>query len=205
MRLKMKKRILLSLLTLCSVSLFGQDVIYKISGVVNDKPKAKYAHLISFYKNVTKVPVINGRFEFNLKRDRELDMRALVLSEDSLITYDAFMQQKRSQADDSRTILIENMEISSGYFVSNAIVKGTQLNKDLEDMFETIKSGAYELYFSNHRDSPVSVLFLKSLAQINTFSSRLTTYNCELYFEMLSDRIKNSPEGKALAEKMKKI
>jgi hypothetical protein len=199
----MKRNLLLFILTCCALSLAAQNEMYKISGVVIDKPEAKYAYLVSFYKSVTRTPIVNGRFEFNLKKDRELDMRALMIRADSVVTYEMFMQQKSAQADDSRTILIDNLEVETGKIVANALVRGSSLNQDLDDMFATIKSQDYTKYFANHSDSPVSMLFLKSLAQIASGSSMFASYDCKTYYNLLSDRLKQSPDGLLLAQKIR--
>ena len=198
----MKRNLLLLIFTCCALSLAAQEKLYKISGTVTDNAEAKYAYLVSFYNSVTKTPIVNGRFEFNLKKDRELDMRALILRADSVMTYDMFMQQKRAQADDSRTILIDNFEVETGKIVATAVVKGSSLNKDLDDMFAAIKSQAFEQYFANHNDSPVALLFLKSLAQIGGGSSMFASYDCKTYYNLLSDRLKQSPDGLLLAQKI---
>jgi hypothetical protein len=79
----MIRNALLLMLTLSTLSLCAQDKIYKISSTVSDKPEVRYAQLVSLEKKaVTRVPVENGRFEFNLKKSKELDMRALMLTAD---------------------------------------------------------------------------------------------------------------------------
>lgn len=198
----MKKNLLVLILCCCALSLTAQEKTYRISGTVSDNPEAKFAYLVSFYNSVTRTPVLNGCFELNLKKDRELDMRALMIRKDSVMTYEMFMQQKSIQADDSRTILIDNFEVATGKTVADAVVKGSSLNKDLDDMFATIKSHAYEQYFTDHNDSPVSLLFLKSLAQIGGGSSMFASYDCKKYYSLLSDRLKQSPEGLLLAQKI---
>lgn len=199
----MLKNLLLLIFTACTLSLCAQDKIYKITGTVSDKPEARYAQFVSFeHKAVTRVPIRNGRFEFNLKKNKELDMRALMLTADSSLTYDNYMQQKRNRTDDSRMILVEDVEITSGKIVADAVVKGSTLNKDLGDMFATIKSQNYEQYFAEHPDSPVSMLFLKSLAQIGGGSSAFYSYDCKKYFTLLSSRLQQSTEGLALAQKI---
>lgn len=191
------------MLTLSTLSLCAQDKIYKISGTVSDKPEVRYAQLVSLEKKaVTRVPVANGRFEFNLKKSKELDMRALMLTADSSLTYENYMQETRSRTDDSRMILVEDAEITSGKIVADAVVKGSSLNRDLEDMFATIKSRNFEQYFAEHPDSPVSMLFLKSLAQIGGAGSAFHSYDCKKYFALLSNRLQQSQDGLALAQKI---
>jgi hypothetical protein len=129
-------------------------------------------------------------------------MRALMLTADSSLTYDNYMQRKRDRTDDSRMILVEDVEITSGKIVANAVVKGSTLNKDLGDMFATIKSQNYEQYFAEHPDSPVSMLFLKSLAQIGAGGSTFYCHDCNKYFRLLSIRLQQSAEGLALAKKI---
>jgi hypothetical protein len=197
----MIRNILLLILTSSTFSLYAQDKTYKISGIVSDKPEVRYAQLVSLEKKaVTTVPVANGRFEFNL--NKELDMRALMLTADSALTYENYMQEARSRTNDSRMILVEDAEITSGKIVADAVVKGSSLNRDLEDMFATIKSRNFEQYFAEHPDSPVSMLFLKSLAQIGGAGSAFHSYDCKKYFALLSNRLQQSPDGLALAQKI---
>lgn len=144
--------------------------------------------------------ITNGRFEFNLKKSRALDMRALILTADSVLSYDDFMQEKRNRTDDSKMIMVDDLEITTGKIVADATVKGSPLNNDLGDMFSTIKTGDYEKYFSDHPDSPVSMLFLKSLAQISRSASASTSFDCKKYFGLLSDRLQQSPDGLFLAQ-----
>lgn len=196
----MVRNLLLFMFTFCSLYLYAQEKTYKISGNVSEGSPAKYAQLVSLQrKDVTRVPIEQGRFEFILKKDRELDVRALMLTENSLLTFDNYMQEKRSRTNDYKMILVENMEITADKIVADAMVKGSPVNKDLEDMFATINSHKYEQYFAEHPDSPVSLLFLKSLAQIAGGSSGFG-YNCKKYFSLLSDRLQQSPEGLALAQ-----
>lgn len=198
--LRTLKKIFLTLIAFLYCShLFSQEQ-FNITGTVTEHPKVKYAYLISFYKDVARVPIVNGAFQFQVQKIRDLDMRALVLSEDSLYSYEAYMKQKREGSDDGRVIMLENMNINIGFFVANAIINGGPLTKVLDQMFLTIKSGNYGSFFSTHNDSPVSVLFLKSLVTISKSGTLITIKECEHYFGMLTDRIKSSTAGLKLAE-----
>ena len=65
------------------------------------------------------------------------------------------------------------------------------INKDFDGFFET------------HPNSPISILFLKVLSKYSSFG--LPLYSLEkqkLSFAKLSDRLKNSDEGKELSKKL---
>lgn len=198
----MKKNLLFLLLIFCSLSLAAQDKLYKISGVVSDQPEAKYALIFSLYKKAVFIkPIIDGRFEFNLPRERDVEMCGFMLRADTLIFFEDFASSRRSSPNDTKMIVIDNVELKTAQPISQTILSGSTLNQDLDDMFATIKSKKYEQYFATHADSPISVVFLKSLAQIQA-SGYLPEVDSKKYYGLFSERLKQTTEGQALAEKI---
>ena len=82
-----------------------------------------------------------------------------------------------------------------------AIVEGKILNKDIDDMNLAINSRKYDAFFEQHPDSFIAILFLKILAKYTYNGFPLyTIQERKLSYNKLSDRLKNSDEGKELLQ-----
>jgi hypothetical protein len=79
-----------------------------------------------------------------------------------------------------------------------AKIVGKDLNKDMSDMDEAIKSGNYLNFFLTHQSSPVSLLFLRSLVRMKNNPMFSRAIDCDLYFKELSEDLRKSAEGLAL-------
>lgn len=180
-------------------NLHSQSLDCKINGVLLEQSPFKYALLNDAKtQKVIFAPIIDGHFKFTIKRQNEFKMVTLFLGEDSLKTYEQSMQDK----DNSRFIAIEDMDITIKADVLGGTVKGGSLNKDIDDMYVVMKSRQFEPFFDQHSDSPVSLVLLKSLIRINEITALQGILDCKLFYNKLSENLKNSILGKELLNKM---
>jgi len=179
--------------------LHSQTLNCKINGILLEQSPFKYALLNDAKtKKVIFAPIIDGHFEFNIERQNEFQMMTLFLGEDSLKTY----EQSRRDKGNSRFIAVEDTYITIKDNVLGATVKGGSMNKDIDDMYKVMSSGQFESFFQQHPNSPVSLVLLKSLIRINEVTWLQGTLNCKLFYNKLSENLKNSILGKELLTKM---
>lgn len=179
--------------------LHSQTLNCKINGLVSGKTPFKYAFLVETEaKKNHMAPIINGHFELQIPKENKYQLLTLFLAEDSLKTY----KEAKNDRENCRLVVLEDMDIIIESDVRNAKVNGGTLNKDLDQMYQAMHSLDYELFFSQHPDSPLSIRFLRVLMVINTRPPFEGTLNCKLFYDKLSDNLKDSKEGKELLEKL---
>ena len=95
-------------------------------------------------------------------------------------------------------VALANMQITVIDRIEAAEISGGELNKALDEMNISILNLNYENYFDKYPDSAVSIYFLKLLAKVSKMPMLSSPINLRSYYTKLSDRIKNSDEGKML-------
>lgn len=71
-------------------------------------------------------------------------------------------------------------------------------------MFKAIKTKSYAAYFGQYSESPVSLVFLETLAMyVNGEPPLFNGQACKLWYDKLSVRLKNSTKGKEILELLK--
>lgn len=182
-------------------TVLSQGVACKISGSFTYTNDYKFAYLLDSDSKVIKVPVKDGKFQFEIDRKKDFVLMNLYFGVDSLRKYSDVLDRRLEGVSDAKVIAIEKIvDITIDEKINEALVTGGMLNKDLSDMKLT-KPSEYEKFFKEHPDSPVSLMFLKVLSRMRNgmFSPYI---DCKLYFSKLSEKLRNSPEGKELFSKL---
>lgn len=192
--------IFLLTIILVTTKAYGQGCM--VYGSTATQSTYKYVYL---YDAETKLfittPVID--YQFNFKLDESLKQKILILSLNSKLfkTYKELLESTDNEyLNGARMIAIEDtVKITVKEDPKNAIVEAKVLNKNIDDMRLSIKSKQYSLFFENHPDSPISLVFLKTLTKYYFNGSPIfTIQECKESYDKLSARIKNSDEGKEL-------
>lgn len=162
----------------------------------------KYAYL---YDEDTKTfltaQITNNQFNFNLDKQDKLRILMLSLNTQLFKTYKEVLESPDYKYPNrTRMIALEDtVEVSVKEYAKNALVKGNRLNKDIDDMNLAIKERRYSTFFEQHPDSPISIVFLKSLAEFAIRDSPVfTMQEFKSSYNKLSENLKNSDEGKKL-------
>lgn len=200
----MKRNLLSILLTVLTIlSAHSQTQNCKINGTLIDQSFYKYAYLyISKTKELSVTPILANKFQFNIANQKEAILGIMFLGLDSLKTYDDVLQNGIVGNRISRLIALENLDINIIDNINTAIINGGNLNKDLDQMSSTSKSLDFKPFFEQHPDSPIALIFLKSLTAISKNHLLAQYVDCKTYYNDLSDRLKNSSEGKEVWAKI---
>ena len=140
--------------------LYSQTLNRKINGLLINQLPYKYAYLVDLNrKGITMSPILNKKFHFDVKQDDDFELRKLFLSGDSTENFDTYLQKSRERTLDERLLAIDSdAEIFIRMDVNGATVKGGKYNSDIEDMNATIQNKEYLTFFTNHPDSPISLM-----------------------------------------------
>lgn len=200
----MKKNLLSLLLTAFTIlSAHSQTQNCKINGTLTDQSFYKYAYLyISKTKELSVTPIVANKFQFNIANQKEAILGIMFLGLDSLKTYDDVIQNGIVGNRISRLIALEDLDIKIDENINTAIINGGSLNKDLDQMSSTSRSLDFKPFFEQHPDSPIALIFLKSLTAISKNHLLAQYVDCKTYYNDLSDRLKNSSEGKEVWAKI---
>jgi hypothetical protein len=199
--IKMKNiTVLVLLIVLFVANGFGQKCM--IYGTTATELPYKYAYL---YDQDTKVFVTalitNHQFSFEVDRPQKLKILMLSFNKELIKTYEEILESPDYKyPNGARMVALEDtVEVTLKEYTKQALVKGKSLNKDIDGMYLAIKSGKYDTFFKEHPDSPVAIVFLRTLAGLAVKgSSLITIQECKLSYDSLSDRLKNTDEGKEL-------
>jgi hypothetical protein len=195
--------IFLTLLILLTSLASKSKIPCKINGRINDPSIFRYACLyISKTKKLTLAPIINNEFHFNLSRQQDDVLGILFLGIDSLPTIKDVKENGVAGYYQSRMIALENMDICIDENMSDAMVYGGNLTNDLEQMNNSTRNLDFKPFFEQHPDSPIAMILLKSLTVISKKPIFAAYVDCKSYFNDLSDRLKNSAEGKEVWAKI---
>lgn len=181
---------------LANLGLHAQTKIITITGETTGK-QSRYVYLRS--KNeVYFSKIVGNRFEFILPKTNGYELATLFFLSDSL-SKEKVCQMFENGIDDSRTIAIENLHILAGEVTKEAVVRGGEYNFQLDDMFLSLKKKTYLDFFNKYSDSPVSLTLLRLLISMSKISPYLKgQLTLKVYFDKLSNDLKESEEGKKL-------
>lgn len=194
----MKYKLLTFLLLFISSQLYSQNKMATINGVVHNKIFT-YAYLYDFENKETKVCQIAGdKFKFELEIEKELKIYRLFLGSESSILPENQIEHRIQDRSGTRMIALENMNIDITDGVKSAIIYGGELNKSLDEMNKSIENLDRDNYFEKFPDSPVSILYLKTLVSLSKHPMFGSEINVKSYYTKLSERLKNSEDGKIL-------
>ena len=192
----MKCKLVTLLLIFMSHQLYGQTKIATINGVVKNV-LFSYAYLHDADSNVTKVcPITDGRFQLYVKIEKEFKLFNLFLASDSLTKNQ--IESRIKDRSSIRMVALADMQVTVVDRIETAEISGGESNKALDEMNISIVNLNYENYFDKYPDSAVSIYFLKLLSKVSKMPMLSSPINLRSYYTKLSDRIKNSDEGKML-------
>lgn len=201
----------------------GQVIKFKINGVVQNLKDAKYAYLTTLSQQVTiasdkvfiKVPIVDGKFEFNGSFDlegRDIQFANIFLDERGNITKEEVASKFKNliwvsgRENFLFKAILENFSFFTksreDIFASDVTKEGT-INKDFIAYHTAIKAGRQQLisFIKSHITSPISLLALQSISFMGDASSKPGDSMTEL-FNNLSPKVKNSSDGKLMKEKL---
>lgn len=185
---------------------FGQKQI--IYGTTATHLDYKYAYL---YNSDTKVfltaPIIEHQFNFELDKPEKPKILILSFNSKKIRNYKEVLESPDYKDPNGRRMIAleDTVKVTLKDNAKDALVEGKILNKAIDDMNLAAKLGEYKTFFEQHSDSPIALVFLKILAKYSVLGLPLyTIQERKLAFDKLSDRLKNSDEGKELFELIKK-
>ena len=200
----MKKKLkIIALLLFCMYSVSGQTTHLKIKGILSEGSDFNYAYLQDAKRQLLFTPIVDGKFEFKVDRTDDLDLRNLFLSKDSIDRTSFVREGKFFRANASKMVAMEDLTIEIGSEWPATHVKGGPQNIEVDEMFQALKSKDVAPFFQAHSDSPISLVLLKSLIRINEISSDFN-YPCSAYYDLLSNRLKETQQGKKVKELLPK-
>lgn len=180
---------------------FGQSCI--VHGTTGPQITYQYIYLYdSDSKVLVTAPISDHKFSFKVDKTDKPKFLMLYFSTDLMKTHKELMDNpdyeylKKAR----RIVALEDtIEVSMTDENQRPVVKGKGLNKDVDDMYMAIKSRKYDVYFEQHSDSPMSMVFLKTLTESASKGFPfLGLSECKSYFHKLSNGLKESDEGKAV-------
>lgn len=204
----MKHIILVALLTVLPLakSLGQNSLIY---GTISADLPYKYAYLyISGSKELISTSIIDKKFSFSLAKRDSLTMLSLSFNTELIKTFQELKESVDYEYPNRPRIvaLEDTVEISLNDKTQDALVKGKKLNKAVDEMFFVIKTKKYSDFFESNSENPVSLVFLKTLVQgIINGSPFFSRVDCKLWFNKLSDELRNSKKGKEISEMFKQL
>lgn len=179
---------------------FAQDCL--VYGTTAPDMLYKYAYLYDLdSKTFLTAPIVNHQFSFKLNKPDKLSLFTFNVNTNLMKSHEELIKSPDYRMPNKgRLIALEDsVSISMTTTTQEAAVKGGTLNKAIDDMFLAIKSRKYESFFEQYSDSPVAIVFLKSLAELVAKGvPTLSKTECKTYYNKLSDRLKNSAEGQEI-------
>jgi hypothetical protein len=167
----------------------GQTDSVKIQGRIL-YPTQKYACLLlSNEDSLIVSPIVNQKFAFTTVLEALNPNR-----KDSIL-----------RSTNKRLIALESAEISIRNDTHDAGITGGKYNSQINEMMNAIKEGRYAYFFSTYPDSPVSILFLKSLLILKQNKIMGLDIDLKQFVDLLSVTVKRSAEGRILMEKISQL
>jgi hypothetical protein len=171
----------------------------EIKGVFLDNQKYKYAFLVDLkLKTISTSPIIKDAFSFTVTKPNDDQIIQLFLEEDSAKSINYFLNESKIASNNRRIIAVEDADILFLKDARTVTVKTGALNQDIEQMYLAINSRNYDQFINTHTNSPISLYFLNALVAINKKMKSGDALNCKELFNKLSDRLKNSVQGKEI-------
>jgi hypothetical protein len=207
------------LVSFISFTVSGQVIKFKINGVVQNSKEAKYAYLTTLSQQIPissdrifiKIPIVDGKFEFNGTFDLEgrnfqfanifLDERGNITQEEVALKFKNLIWVSGRESFLFK-IVLENFSFftksRNDIFTAN-ITKDGVLNKDFIAYRAAIKEGKKPLiqFTKSHTTSPISLLALQSISFMGDAADKPGESIGELFYT-LSPKITNSLDGKSM-------
>lgn len=194
----MKFKLFTLLLILISAQTFSQNKTATINGVVKNKIFT-YAYLYDDDSKEAKVSKIeNEQFKFEIENQKKLKLYRFFLGSEASILPENQVRHRIQDPAGYRLVALSDMNITVLDGVNTALIEGGELNKALDEMQKGLESTNFDNYFEKYPDSPISVYLMRILVQASKHTMIGHLVKVDSYYIKLSDRIKNSDEGKLI-------
>lgn len=207
---------------LCYWAASAQTINFKIDGIVESSKSAKYAYLttmsqqipISSDKLFIRVPVVNGKFEFNSSFNLEgknmqfgaifFDERGNISKEEVALKFKNLIWVTERDPHLLK-IVIENLTIQSksrDEMLTAKIIKNGIYTNQYNEARLAGRAGRKELvnFITKHNTSPMSLVALQSLYFKD--SSPDSKESVSSVFYKLSSGLRNSKDGREMKKKL---
>ena len=141
--------------------------------------------------------LVNNTFTFNIIKKQDFQLMMLWLVSDTASNLERLRKISKDRSF-TRLVAVEDFYMGIYTNAADAIIKGGKFNHDLDRMNAASSSGDYALFFKELPDSPVAMVFLKALITLNKYKEYTDTIDVTAFYNMLSERQRNSEEGIAL-------
>ncbi|TKC13121.1 hypothetical protein FA048_05780 [Pedobacter polaris] len=203
----MKLKIVITIifyLVLSFTNSFAQSNLSKISGSLETSPYS-YAYLFLSERNLTiKKPIINGKFNFLVNKEKEFEMAILYFGLDSNRTYSDIVENRNKGIFESKIIALDDsISIYVKDNVKDSQVLGGIHTKALYAMDDATKTGNYKNFFEEYSKSPLALMLLSVIIRVDKRTYRSSVDYKKIY-NNLPINLQNSKKGqevKALIEK----
>ena len=197
----MTKRILIIIGFFIGIQgLHSQTLSSKIEGTLINQDAYRYAYLyFNDSKSTLLTEIKDNHFLFKIPQPSIFTTAQIFLGFDSLKTLQDLVKERRMGINGVRSVVVENLKIIINTDMPNAKIFGSDLNRDLDEMYHAIKSLDYKHFIEKHLESPVSLHLIDTLSKVNKVKlpfGESAQYDVEGFYNMLSDQIKESTYGK---------
>lgn len=197
----MTKRILIIIGFFVGIQgLHSQTLSCKIEGTLINQAAYRYAYLyFNDSKSTLLTEIKDNHFLFEIPQSDIFTTAQFFLGFDSLKTLQDLVKERRVGINGVRSVVVENLKIIINTDMPNAKIFGSDLNRDLDEMYQAIKSLDYKNFIAQHLESQVSLHLIDTLSKVNKVKlpfGESAQYDVEGFYNMLSDQIKASTYGK---------
>lgn len=188
--------------------LFAQQSTSIITGNFNPSDENKFIYLYTpgvdhAPEELIVEPIVNHQVQIKKsfdKKGRLLSWGLIFLGYDDKITMADFKEMRKDYdfVRDRKLLIVleDSVTITFSEPVSFSKVNGGHLNKEWQHLFEAIKENQHVRFVKEHPDSPFSLTCLKALRKVSLYTDQLNDVDISSLYNDLSDRIKQSIEGK---------
>lgn len=193
--------------------LLAQKLPYTITGSFDKLQENKFVYLYTQQvddrtEELTVIPIVNNQFLVHKtidKKGRLFTSAIIFLGKDDKISVADFNELKKDPEfyinEKVLFVLEDSLHIDFKFPLKQSVVKGGKLNEENNYFNKSLKDGTYLNYVKGHPDSPFSLVALKAIDRVAKYSNQLAEIDILELYNGLSDRIKQSFEGKEFAKK----
>jgi hypothetical protein len=205
----LKKINTIALLLLLVTYVKAEKLPFQINGIVKGENHYQYAYLyLSESEKLLKAKIENQQFlfvgEFTLEK-KGFNTAFLFLSNDSSDKYIALQEVILKKIDRQyRSVMMDGtlVSITIEADVKNAKVEGGKLNRDYDEMNLAIRELKYKGFIESHRDSPISLLLIRSILPLKR-APIINRLDFQELYDKLSDELKQSEYGLETLKRIK--
>jgi len=203
----------LFLILLIPQLLHAQKLSYIIKGNFDKEQENKFVYLYTQKvddkpEELLVLPIIDNQFLIKGDIDRKgrsFSSGIIFLGKNDKISLKDFDDMKMDPEfyinEKILFILEDSLHIDFKSPLNQSIVHGGKLNAENVILQKELREGSYLNFINNHLDSPFSILCLKAIDYVAKYSNKLYDIDIVALFNGLSERVKQSFEGKEFAKK----